>query len=116
MIALIRKNNSQNGLRIDGKVSTCNSFYGSNWQVAVTELRLNGNIKQNKLTAQGSLNGNAAGQWHIPGINLALGHNHLNIKSSLAQQWQLDGVIDVSALDSALQGLAGCVLEIRVID
>ncbi|MFT8212225.1 MAG: autotransporter assembly complex protein TamB [Symbiopectobacterium sp.] len=93
--------------RIDGKISTRGSFYGGNWQVAVTELRLNGNIKQNKLTAQGSLSGNAAGQWSIPGINLALGRNQLDVKGELGKQWQLDGVIDAPALNGALPGLAG---------
>lgn len=93
--------------RIDGKISTRGRLYGGNWQVAVTELRLNGNIKQNKLTAQGSSNGNAAGQWHIPGINLALGRNQLDVKGDLDQQWKLDGVIDAPALNGDLPGLAG---------
>ncbi|NLS43648.1 translocation/assembly module TamB [BEV proteobacterium] len=93
--------------RIDGKISTRGSLYGGNWQVAVTKLRLNGNIKQNKLTAQGSLNGNATGQWHIPGINLALGRNQLDVKGDLGQQWKLDGVIEAPALNGAFPGLAG---------
>ncbi|MGL9734385.1 MAG: autotransporter assembly complex protein TamB [Symbiopectobacterium sp.] len=96
--------------RIDGKISTRGSLYGGKWQVAVTELRLNGNIKQNKLTAQGSLNGNTAGQWHIPGINLALGCNQLDIKGDLGQQWKLDGIIDAPALNGTLPWLAGRVV------
>lgn len=66
--------------KVDGKITTRGSVYGGSWQLQVPELRLDGNVKANKLTARGELRGNAAGQWTIPALNLALGRNQLNVK------------------------------------
>ncbi|MBJ7223675.1 MULTISPECIES: autotransporter assembly complex protein TamB [unclassified Brenneria] len=93
--------------KVDGKVTTRGSVYGGSWQLQVPELRLDGNVKQNKLTARGELRGNAAGQWQIPGLNLALGPNQLNVKGELSDKWQLDADINAPSLTGMLPGLAG---------
>jgi translocation and assembly module TamB len=95
--------------KLDGKIITRGSIHGGSWQLQVPELTLDGNVKQNRVTARGSLTGNAAGQWHIPGINLALGRNKLDVKGDLNEQWQLDANVDAPQLDGALPGLAGVV-------
>lgn len=95
--------------KLDGKIVTRGSIHGGSWQLQVPELTLDGNVKQNRVTARGSLTGNAAGQWHIPGINLALGRNKLDVKGDLNEQWQLDANVDAPQLDGALPGLAGVV-------
>ncbi|MDC9820167.1 translocation/assembly module TamB domain-containing protein [Pectobacterium polonicum] len=93
--------------KIDGKITTRGSVYGGSWQLQVPELRLDGNVKVNKLTARGELRGNAAGQWTIPELNLALGRNQLNVKGDLSDKWQLDADINAPSLDGMLPGLAG---------
>ncbi|MFJ5360910.1 translocation/assembly module TamB domain-containing protein [Pectobacterium sp. CHL-2024] len=93
--------------KIDGKITTRGSVYGGSWQLQVPELRLDGNVKANKLTARGELRGNAAGQWTIPALNLALGRNQLNVKGDLSDKWQLDADINAPSLDGMLPGLAG---------
>ncbi|MEC5320793.1 translocation/assembly module TamB domain-containing protein [Brenneria populi subsp. brevivirga] len=96
--------------KIDGKIATRGSLYGGSWQLQVPELRLDGNVKQNKLSAKGELRGNAAGQWQIPGLNLALGSNQLKVKGELNDKWQLDADINAPSLNGTLPGLAGRVL------
>lgn len=93
--------------KVDGKITTRGSVYGGSWQLQVPELHLDGNVKENKLTARGELRGNAAGQWQIPGLNLALGRNQLNIKGDLSDKWQLDADINAPSLTGMLPGLAG---------
>ncbi len=94
--------------KLDGLITTRGSLYGGSWQMEVPELKLNGNVKQNKVTARGTLSGNAAGQWKIPGIDLALGRNQLNVKGQLDEKsWNLDATIDAPRLDNALPGLGG---------
>ncbi|URG53463.1 translocation/assembly module TamB [Pectobacterium quasiaquaticum] len=93
--------------KVDGKITTRGSVYGGSWQLQVPELRLDGNVKANKLTARGELRGNAAGQWTIPALNLALGRNQLNVKGDLSDKWQLDADINAPSLDGILPGLAG---------
>ncbi|WP_413731302.1 autotransporter assembly complex protein TamB [Sodalis sp. RH20] len=93
--------------RLAGKISTRGSIHGGSWQLRIPELTLNGNIKQNPVTARGSLSGNAAGQWHIPDLRLALGRNSLDIKGDLNQQLALDAVLDAPNLNGVLPGLAG---------
>ena len=95
--------------KLDGKIVTRGSIHGGSWQLQVPELALDGNVKQNRVTARGSLTGNAAGQWHIPGINLALGRNKLDVKGDLSDTWQLDANVDAPQLDGALPGLGGVV-------
>ncbi|MGL4486312.1 MAG: autotransporter assembly complex protein TamB [Yersinia sp. (in: enterobacteria)] len=95
--------------KLDGKIVTRGSINGGSWQLQVPELTLDGNVKQNRVTARGSFTGNAAGQWHIPGINLALGRNKLDVKGDLNDNWQLDANVDAPQLDGALPGLGGVV-------
>lgn len=95
--------------KLDGKMVTRGSIHGGSWQLQVPELTLDGNVKQNRVTARGSLTGNAAGQWHIPGIKLALGRNNLDVKGDLGDNWQLDANVDAPQLDGALPGLGGVV-------
>ncbi|MGP2411237.1 autotransporter assembly complex protein TamB [Yersinia sp. 2538 StPb PI] len=93
--------------KLDGRIVTRGSIHGGSWQLQVPELALDGNVKQNRVTARGSLTGNAAGQWHIPGINLALGRNRLDVRGNLSDTWQLDATVDAPQLDGALPGLGG---------
>lgn len=95
--------------KLEGKIVTRGSIHGGSWQLQVPELVLDGNVKQNRVTARGSLTGNAAGQWHIPGINLALGRNKLDMKGELNDNWLLDANVDAPQLDGALPGLGGVV-------
>lgn len=94
--------------KLNGKITTRGSLYGGSWQLQVPTLQLDGNVKQNKVSARGSLSGNAAGQWKIPGVDLALGRNNLNVKGQLDEKsWNLDANIDAPQLDGALPGLGG---------
>lgn len=96
--------------RLDGKITTRGSLYGGSWQLQVPVLQLDGNVKQNRVSARGTLSGNAAGQWRIPGIDLALGRNTLSAKGQLDEKnWNLDANIDAPHLDGALPGLGGTV-------
>lgn len=49
----------------------------------VPELKLTGNVKQNKVNVEGSLKGNSYLQWVIPGLHVALGRNTADIKGEL---------------------------------
>ncbi|WP_312239491.1 translocation/assembly module TamB domain-containing protein [Pantoea sp.] len=93
--------------KLDGKISTRGSLYGGSWQVRVPELQLKGNVKQNAVTAQGSLYGNSYNQWNIPGLQLALGRNRIDVKGALGDALNLDANIDAPHLDNALPGLGG---------
>ncbi|MBP2169532.1 translocation and assembly module TamB [Erwinia toletana] len=93
--------------KLDGKITTRGSLYGGSWQMRVPELALRGNVKQNAVSADGSLYGNSYNQWNIPGIRLALGRNNVNVKGSLGETLNLDADIDAQHLDNALPGLGG---------
>ncbi|QKJ88796.1 Translocation and assembly module TamB [Paramixta manurensis] len=93
--------------KLAGKITTRGSLYGGSWQLRVPELQLNGNVKQNEVSAQGTLYGNSYNQWNIPGIKLVLGRNNLNVKGSLGDTLNLDADIDAQHLDNALPGLGG---------
>ncbi|MEQ9860534.1 translocation/assembly module TamB [Pectobacterium cacticida] len=96
--------------KIDGKLTTRGSVYGGSWQLQVPELRLDGNVKANRLRVRGELRGNAAGQWTIPALNVALGRNQINVNGELNDKWQLDATINAPSLDGVLPGLAGRVI------
>ncbi len=51
--------------------------------MSVPELKITGNVKQNKVDVAGSLQGNSYLQWKIPGLHLALGPNSADIKGEL---------------------------------
>ncbi|WP_127959935.1 autotransporter assembly complex protein TamB [Serratia microhaemolytica] len=94
--------------QLEGLITTRGSIQGGHWQLQVPELRLDGRVKQNSLSARGSLRGNAAGQWIIPGVELTLGRNKLAINGQLDEKnWALDANVDAQHLDGALPGLAG---------
>ncbi|EIB97198.1 translocation/assembly module TamB domain-containing protein [Pantoea sp. Sc1] len=95
--------------RLDGKITTRGSLYGGSWQLSVPQLQLKGNVKQNAVTADGSLTGNSYNQWTVPGIKLALGRNQLDVKGSLGDRLDLDASINAPQLDNALPGLGGVV-------
>lgn len=95
--------------KLDGKIATRGSLYGGTWQVSVPQLQLKGNVKQNAVTADGSLSGNSYNQWTVPGIKLALGRNHLDVKGALGDTVNLDATIDAPQLNNALPGLGGVV-------
>ena len=93
--------------KLDGKITTRGSLYGGSWQMRVPELQLKGNVKQNTVSAQGSLYGNSYNQWDIPGIRLVLGRNNIDVKGALGDKLNLDATIDAPHLDNALPGLGG---------
>ena len=93
--------------KLDGKITTRGSLYGGSWQMRVPELKLRGNVKQNAVTADGSLYGNSYNQWDIPGLKLVLGRNNIDLKGSLGDKLNLDANIDAQHLDNALPGLGG---------
>ena len=93
--------------KLDGKITTRGSLYGGSWQMRVPELKLRGNVKQNTVSADGSLYGNSYNQWNIPGIKLVLGRNNINLQGSLGDKLALDADIDAQHLDNALPGLGG---------
>ncbi|MGG6195641.1 autotransporter assembly complex protein TamB [Pantoea allii] len=95
--------------KLDGKITTRGSLYGGSWQVSVPQLMLKGNVKQNAVSADGTLRGNSYNQWDIPGIKIALGRNHLDVKGSLSDTLNLDASVDAPHLDNALPGLGGVV-------
>ncbi|MDR0807272.1 MAG: translocation/assembly module TamB [Enterobacteriaceae bacterium] len=95
--------------QISGKISSKGSLHGGSWQLAIPELDVNGQIKQNRLTAKGSLQGNDSGQWVIPNFNLVLGSNTLNVKGDLASQWALDAEINAPQLTGMLPSLRGVI-------
>lgn len=46
-------------------IKTQGSLYGGSWQMSVPELKITGNVKQNKVDVSGSLQGNSYLQWKI---------------------------------------------------
>ncbi|MDL4916005.1 MAG: translocation/assembly module TamB domain-containing protein [Enterobacterales bacterium endosymbiont of Blomia tropicalis] len=95
--------------KLDGKITTRGSVYGGTWQLSVPQLQLKGNVKQNAVTAGGSLSGNSYNQWTVPGIKLALGRNHVEVKGELGDKLNLDANIDAPQLNNALPGLGGVI-------
>lgn len=93
--------------RLDGRIVTRGSLYGGSWQMSVPALQLKGNVKQNLVSVDGSLKGNSYNQWDIPGVKIALGRNHLEVKGKLADSLNLDATIDAPHLDNVLPGLGG---------
>lgn len=94
--------------KLNGLVKTRGSLYGGSWQMEVPELKLTGNVKQNKVNVNGSLKGNSYLQWTIPGLHLELGRNSAEVKGELGvKDLNLDATIDAPNLDNALPGLGG---------
>ncbi len=46
--------------KLNGRIKTQGSLYGGSWQMSVPELKITGNVKQNKVDVAGSLQGNSA--------------------------------------------------------
>lgn len=51
--------------KLNGRIKTRGSLYGGSWQMSVPELKITGNVKQNKVDVAGSLQGNSYLQWKI---------------------------------------------------
>ncbi|WP_039055544.1 autotransporter assembly complex protein TamB [Enterobacter sp. Bisph1] len=94
--------------KINGSIKTRGSLYGGSWQVDVPELKLSGNVKENKVNVDGQIKGNSYLQWIIPGLHLTLGKNSADIKGELGvKDLNLDATIDAPGLNNALPGLGG---------
>lgn len=94
--------------KLNGIVKTRGSLYGGSWQMEVPELKITGNVKQNKVDVDGKLAGNSYMQWKIPGLHLALGNNTADVKGELGvKDLNLDATINAPGLDNALPGLGG---------
>ncbi|WP_367680242.1 translocation/assembly module TamB domain-containing protein [Candidatus Fukatsuia anoeciicola] len=95
--------------KLNGTIHTNGKIHQGNWQLQISKLILDGNIKQKRLITHGSLNINSAGQLHIPTINMVLGCNRLNIKGDLNDKWVLNATINAPQLDGTLPELTGIV-------
>ncbi|VTP15934.1 Translocation and assembly module TamB [Phytobacter ursingii] len=94
--------------KLNGLAKMRGSLYGGSWQVDIPELKLAGNVKQNKVSVDGQLKGNSYMQWIIPGLHLELGRNQADVKGELGvKDLNLDANIDAPGLDNALPGLGG---------
>ncbi|EFH7728953.1 autotransporter assembly complex protein TamB [Escherichia coli] len=94
--------------KLNGLIKTRGSLYGGTWQMEVPELKLTGNVKQNKVNVDGTLKGNSYMQWMIPGLHLELGPNSAEVKGELGvKDLNLDATINAPGLDNALPGLGG---------
>ena len=94
--------------KLDGLIKTNGSLYGGTWQMNVPEVKITGNVKQNKVNVEGSLRGNSYMQWTIPGLHVALGNNTADVKGELGvKDLNLDANIDAPKLDNMLPGLGG---------
>lgn len=94
--------------KLNGLAKMRGSLYGGTWQMDIPELKLAGNVKQNKVSVDGQLKGNSYMQWVIPGLHLELGRNKADVKGELGvKDLNLDATIDAPGLDNALPGLAG---------
>ncbi|MGP3594016.1 autotransporter assembly complex protein TamB [Vagococcus sp. WN89Y] len=94
--------------KLNGLIKTRGSLYGGSWQMEVPELKLSGNVKQNKVNVVGQLKGNSYLQWVIPALHLELGRNSADIKGELGvKDLNLDANIDAPGLNNALPGLGG---------
>ncbi|WP_052282443.1 autotransporter assembly complex protein TamB [Kluyvera genomosp. 1] len=94
--------------KLEGLIKTNGSLYGGTWQMSVPEVKITGNVKQNKVLVDGSARGNSYLQWTIPGLHVALGNNNVDIKGELGvKDLNLDANIDAPKLDNMLPGLGG---------
>ena len=94
--------------KLNGLAKMRGSLYGGTWQLDIPELKLAGNVKQNKVSVDGQLKGNSYMQWTIPGLHLELGRNKADVKGELGvKDLNLDANIDAPGLDNALPGLGG---------
>lgn len=94
--------------KLNGLAKMRGSLYGGTWQLDIPELKLAGNVKQNKVSVDGKLKGNSYMQWTIPGLHLELGRNKADVKGELGvKDLNLDATIDAPGLDNALPGLGG---------
>lgn len=96
--------------RLNGRLTTHGSLYGGSWQVAVPEIVLTGNLKQENIDIRGSLQGNSYMQWQTPGLHLMVGKNRAEIQGELGvKNLHLDALIDAPRLGSILPDVAGAV-------
>lgn len=94
--------------KLNGLAKMRGSLYGGTWQLDIPELKLAGNVKQNKVSVDGQLKGNSYMQWTIPGLHLELGRNKADVKGELGvKDLNLDANIDAPGLDNVLPGLGG---------
>lgn len=93
--------------RLDGKITMHGRMHDGNWQLRMPELDLKGNVRQNELTARGSINSNGNGQWQVPQLLLILGRNQMMVQGELKQQFDMNVTFNAPALNSTLPGLDG---------
>lgn len=84
----------------------------SHWNVDVSKLDINGNIKGYPLTVKGLLAANSADkgigvELRTPNLVVAHGPNNITLNGELADQWNLDAAIHVSDLSKSLAHAAG---------
>lgn len=98
---------------LNGRLQTTGSLQSNgDLSVALPELQLNGDIRALPFALKGSLT--AAGNtqqdnWQLqtPALTLSHGNNRVELKGQLAEQWQLDGIIDLPELAASYPELRG---------
>lgn len=96
--------------KLDGQIKTRGSLYGGSWQLDIPQLKLAGNVKENKVNVEGQIRGNNYMQWNIPGLHLQLGRNRADINGEFGQKdLKLDALLNAPGLDNMLPGLGGAV-------
>jgi translocation and assembly module TamB len=69
--------------KLNGLIKTRGSLYGGSWQMSVPELKITGNVKQNKVDVERLAAGQQLSAVENPGLHLALGPNSADIKGEL---------------------------------
>jgi translocation and assembly module TamB len=95
---------------LQGKVTSKGSVHGGSWQLELPEINLTGIVNKQKLAVSGSVRGNAANQWRIPGLLIALGNNRIEAKGELGKTWQMDANVNAPNLNESVPGLRGSVI------
>lgn len=98
-------------LRVDLR-SSGEQLADKQWQFAVDQLKLNGQVRQYKVAADGALKFDR-GYWQGSNMNLALGDNTLNIsaptKQSINEQLALEWKLTAPALHQVTKDLRGTI-------
>lgn len=100
---------------LNGRLQTTGSLHSNgDLAVALPQLQLNGDIRALPFALKGSLTAEGNTQqanWQLqtPALTLSHGSNRIELKGQLAEQWQLDGILDLPDLAASYPELKGTV-------
>ncbi|MXP56389.1 translocation/assembly module TamB domain-containing protein [Pantoea sp. Mhis] len=103
-------------IKINGKVLASGVLDKTRWRLNIPQLILKGNINNNIINVNGSLNKDIFNKWELPNIDVVLGHNYLNCRGELSKFIKFDLNINAPQLKDILPELSGLVhttLKIR---